>query len=237
MSEKTSQFRMLVVMAMCYFLVLTISEGCYAGVYYVGRNDNPHNPGKITDQIHILIRGKITSDDVNKLKEAIEKARKETNWETMGGTVMPLVILDSPGGEVLAAIEMGRILRSNNAQTWVLAECNCDSACVFLLAGGVERVVSPGASLGLHRPSFGNEFFAGLTLEKARDMYEKLIDRCNSYFAEMGISQRLLEKMLKIPSGEIIYINSSEAAAFGLYGKDPAFDEWDSAREKSRTDK
>jgi hypothetical protein len=65
-----------------------------------------------------------------------------------------LVQLDSVGGSYPAGLAMGRRLREAGVNTEVLADATCQSACVFVLAGGLKRRIDPAASIGLH--SHGN---------------------------------------------------------------------------------
>lgn len=65
------------------------------------------------------------------------------------------VTLDSLGGSYLAGLAMGRRLRQAGLDTEVPAEATCQSACVFVLAGGVKRRIDRTATIGLH--SHGDE--------------------------------------------------------------------------------
>src|SRR5699024_8999956 len=60
------------------------------------------------------------------------------------------VLLDSNGGDLRTAIELGRELRQAEARVFVAVPSSCISACVFTFVGGVERSVF--GRLGIHRP-------------------------------------------------------------------------------------
>ncbi|ESW94690.1 hypothetical protein X769_32170 [Mesorhizobium sp. LSJC268A00] len=100
--------------------------------------------------------------------------------KTLGGRKLPIVI-NSPGGDVDAAIAMGRMIRKNKldiavGRTWFVGcepgmkNCKendargahyigspyvlgsyCASACPMMLAGGARRLVGPLAYLGVHQ--------------------------------------------------------------------------------------
>ncbi|MER9398154.1 hypothetical protein NKI46_08450 [Mesorhizobium sp. M0615] len=100
--------------------------------------------------------------------------------KTLGGRKLPIVI-NSPGGDVDAAIAMGRMIRKNKldiavGRTWFVGcepgmkNCKendargahyigspyvlgsyCASACPMMLAGGTRRLVGPLAYLGVHQ--------------------------------------------------------------------------------------
>src|SRR5690348_3816092 len=63
---------------------------------------------------------------------------------------LTLQIVDSPGGDVVAAMQAGRILRRELAHTVVAIDSICASACVFMYLGGVYRTSF--GKIGLHRP-------------------------------------------------------------------------------------
>lgn len=67
--------------------------------------------------------------------------------------------LDSGGGDIEAAIDLGRYFRRKETTVLVLNQANrdssgtCASACLFLLAGAVRRyIIVPRDHIGVHRP-------------------------------------------------------------------------------------
>lgn len=68
-----------------------------------------------------------------------------------------VVILDSDGGDVLAALRMGARIRQEGLDTEVqakgaaVAEGHCASACVYIFMGGLSRSVAPEARIGVHQ--------------------------------------------------------------------------------------
>ncbi|MGB9143653.1 MAG: hypothetical protein WCB71_15815 [Aestuariivirga sp.] len=104
----------------------------------------------------------------------------EKKLEKLGNLRLPVVI-NSPGGDMHAAIEMGRMIRKRQLSTGVgitrYEGCNpanktcklpklqkgvyrgiardessfCFSACPLVLAGGIERIAGPSALLGVHQ--------------------------------------------------------------------------------------
>jgi hypothetical protein len=58
--------------------------------------------------------------------------------------------INSQGGDVNAAIAIGRMFRKERAHLQVNENSVCISACVLILAGAVERPVS--GAIGIHRP-------------------------------------------------------------------------------------
>jgi hypothetical protein len=61
--------------------------------------------------------------------------------------------INSRGGDVAAAMAIGRMLRKENA--WLGVNGVCISACVLILAGAVDRQIGKSDAVGIHRPYFG----------------------------------------------------------------------------------
>ena len=71
-----------------------------------------------------------------------------------------VVYLNSPGGSLVTAMQLGRVLREHAFDTRVGTRTTdatratagtCHSACPFILAGGVRRSQERGSAVGLHR--------------------------------------------------------------------------------------
>jgi len=61
-----------------------------------------------------------------------------------------VVYLDSPGGSLLPAIEIGKLLRAKHYATVVLDEGTCNSACALIWVAGTPRYLEGSAHLGFH---------------------------------------------------------------------------------------
>ena len=63
-----------------------------------------------------------------------------------------VVDLDSSGGNIQAALEIGAILRERGLAALVDRGASCMSACEYVLAGAPTRIVNQRAIIGIHRP-------------------------------------------------------------------------------------
>lgn len=197
------------------------APGASAEVFFVPKKSSLRS---YVDQAHVLISGEITASDVAELRRTLTERR-----QALGKT--PLVLLDSPGGSVLAALEMGRIIRRTPAETVINDGASCSSSCIFLQSAGVKRNVFGDGRLGLHRPRFDYEDFASLSKEDARIEYTKLVAVCEQYMREMGISDDVFSDMLRVPSQEVRFVGRDYAEQHDLVGRDPAWEEWTRANE------
>jgi hypothetical protein len=94
----------------------------------------------VTDN-QLLIAGKIVNFDGGNLR-AIAASRLNRKPVT--------VILDSFGGQVKDAIEMGQVIHNNKWETSVPNGNKCESACTLLWLAGVNRHLGKYAQLGFH---------------------------------------------------------------------------------------
>jgi hypothetical protein len=187
----------------------------------------------IRDFGYIEISGDIRQTAVSPLAAAFAEARRAAGSVTHSGEPIVRVFVNSRGGEVLAAIQMGQLIRSQAAEVWVDKNAECSSACIFLLAGGVSRTAIPGAKLGIHRPFFRPEEFAGLSHEQSQEKYSALAGGVKNYLAAMGVADTFYDAMIQIPSRKMEYVTEAFAESTRLLGDDPAYQEWQRAKDQN----
>lgn len=141
------------------------------------------------------------------------------------------VRLDSPGGALDQALEIGDMVRAVFFGTLVEDGAVCASACVFIQSAGVIRMLGETARIGLHRPKFPTAAFANLTPQQAREKYDNMLAIVRDYWARIGGAPEVFRIMTSTPSTEIHWIGGgAEADALGIQGRDPAYAEWVLAR-------
>ncbi len=143
------------------------------------------------------------------------------------------VVLNSTGGDVMAAIDIGEEVRKQ----WVWTEMDdaghCLSACVLILAAGVQRIPAPNR-VGIHRPYFNPEIFANLPPNDAREKYQALAKDVQQYLSRMGMPDELFREMMRQSSSDMLILSAERLSALGLHGIDPAYEEWMRARSNRR---
>ena len=150
------------------------------------------------------LEGAIAEGDGTRVAELI--AAQETPVETL--------VLQSPGGSVRDALDLGRTLRAAGIGTRMLAGEFCYSACPYLLAGGTRREIAEGASVGLHQHFFGESTLlpAFVAVEDIqRGQGEVMI-----YLEEMGIDPLIMQHALTTPADEIYVLLDDEIDRYGL---------------------
>ena len=122
------------------------------------------------------------------------------------GDVRSIVFLNSPGGKVVASMELGRVLRKLGAaavvarvaaspdQTTTFGAARCFSACVYALMGGKRRVIPPQSQVGIHRMftyEAGSDPAGGTTRSRRLDE-GSMRDALAKYSNMMGVSPELI---------------------------------------------
>lgn len=128
------------------------------------------------------------------------------------------VSLNSVGGNVEAALALGRTLRREDKHAVVGPDDVCISACVLVLAGATYRAIFGGA-VGIHRPFVEQD--SAITPEQQKTQYEGIERTVRAYLLEMNVDGRLYDDMFRISPANVKYLTSSEMRAYGLEGSDP----------------
>jgi hypothetical protein len=133
---------------------------------------------------------------------------------------------------------IGRAVREAKIGTIVEENATCASACVLVFSGGVYRTVWGNGRIGLHRPYFTDPVKA---TKKGyggyHAAYEYVINAHRTYFAEMGISSELVDRMIQIPSDTVAWIDLRTASRLNLVGEDATHSEWKRAERVARKGK
>jgi hypothetical protein len=181
-------------------------------------------------QVRASLAGMITPQDATTLSQAIAQIHRQAadaNWD-----IDPIYLsLDTPGGDVSAAMTIGRLLRQEQAHVRIDSDAECLSACVLVLAGAVGRDIR--GKVGIHRPYF-NTSAAPSSAEKIREAYQDMLQKMRSYLREMNVSEQLADAMLRIEPEGIRVLNATALTNYGLTPKDPVAAEMNEIRTAQR---
>ena len=173
---------------------------------------------QVNQQIKIIqVKGAISRKLLANLKTTIPSAGEDS---VPAGFI---VLLDSKGGDGMAAIEIGRLLRKANAHVFVNGECS--SACILVLAGGVVRG-APTFSIGIHQARITLSSDSGVIKKEvnanedplAKSLLAKFDASAKTYFSDMDISPELFVAMQSHPSKRVYRLSSQEITSYGLNG-------------------
>ena len=145
--------------------------------------------------------------------------------------VRSVVLLNSPGGKVVASMELGRVFRKVGAATVVaravsdgdgrshLTAGRCFSACVYALMGGRKRVVPAQSLVGVHRMfalESGADPAGGGGGTRRRFDNGDMRSVLSRYSDAMGVSRDLINTAERTPTESIHVLSPSEVARWRL---------------------
>lgn len=129
------------------------------------------------------------------------------------------VFFSSPGGDIDAAMEIGRLLRKRRVVTSATG-WQCSSSCVLAYVGGVRRQAPKSEPVfGIHTPFPTST--ADVSQEAAQKRFVDIGNRIKSYLREMNIPESLYDEMLRYPTTQMHYLTANELSQFLLVGIDP----------------
>jgi hypothetical protein len=148
------------------------------------------------------------------------------------------VELESPGGDLVEAIEIGRLIHERFMMTLVRPGRQCVSACVLVLIAGAVHTPADGATIGLHRPLLLH--YARESRDEAYAKFDAWMAYLREYFHTLGVSDVAYDLMMKTHSNRMRYFSPSELDELGLRGEDPAWEalynaKWAQATAKSES--
>lgn len=179
----------------------------------------------------ITIDGPISKADANAFRIILIGEAQRT-----GKQIRTFLNISSQGGDVEAAMQIGRDLRSTEGMLFYTGPCY--SACVLIAAGAVMRVdLRPIDNyeqrfIGIHRPYFADSTAGSLAEADAR--YKKLMMDVRDYLREMNMPDELFQIMQSVGPAEMKELSYKDAERLGFLSDDPAFAESEIAAKARR---
>jgi hypothetical protein len=162
-------------------------------------------------EVRIRISGQITRDDLDSARVMMSvlasgRHRLVDNTVWLAGT----------GGDIDAAMDIGRLLRRMGVFTFVAKDEQCLSACVFAFMGGEKRGVA--GQLGIHRP-----FFPTTEADPNRQVRFRLLQKIlRDYIEELDFPPSLYEAVMAVPPESMQLLALAELKRFYLVGMSPS---------------
>ncbi|TPW26138.1 COG3904 family protein [Pararhizobium mangrovi] len=187
------------------------------------RNTRPapeHDPRRdVTtseDALNGPIRFDLTKDNVLRATGRIDHAAAERLKKELRerGEYVHTVDLDSPGGDLGAAIAMADTIREHELDTRVPKGALCASSCPLVLAGGVHRSVDDKSAVGVH------QFYTATDAEQnpAQAIADAQITtaRIVRHLTAMGVDPMIWADALTTPPRSLHYLTADEMATYHL---------------------
>jgi len=162
------------------------------------------------EEVRVVVSGRITRDDLDSA-EVMARLLASGRQKLAGNVVW----FASDGGDIDAAMELGRLLRRLGIFTLVGKDDRCLSACVFAFMGGERRSVA--GQLGIHRPYF--PFTQDTPDRPAR--FRHLQRTLRDYMEELDFPPSLYEAIMVVPPESVHLLSPAELKRFYLEGISP----------------
>lgn len=156
------------------------------------------------------VTGSIDVGSAQRFAESLEQFRE----------YVTVVALDSPGGSVNDALEIGRLVRTAGLTTSVAAGALCASSCPLVFAGGTERLATEGSAIGVH------QIYASVTAETmpaslraagtAMSDAQRTTATITRYLTESGVDPALWLHALETPPDRLYYLSPDELRDYKL---------------------
>jgi hypothetical protein len=170
--------------------------------------------GKTYCSVSVTLKGGIDEAMTVDLKRRLQE---------VPGTVSSLYVhLDSPGGMVGSAMDIGRLLRSRKASVAVLSRDRCASACALIYASGVFRAAT--GKIGIHRP-YLEVGAQARTMAEIQSVMDSMLTQIREYLREMNVDPRLADEMMRTPPEQVRWLTRVNLDAYGLGYFDPVYRE------------
>ncbi len=178
---------------------------------------------------NIFLEGEIDSGAPARVAEALKKA----------GSDGADVYINSPGGNLLAGIQIGQLIRKAGANTRIgsiepdpseiitgklgikYLPGYCMSACSLAFLGGVYRYANEGSKYGVHRFSSG-----ALPETNDLDVAQVISAAVSAYIREMGVDTALFELMVQKGKDDIRILSATELTQLNVVNNGRQKAEW-----------
>ena len=140
--------------------------------------------------------------------------------EVIGQKVASLIMMSSPGGNVVGSIKLGIAVRQlgfsiivGQVRSGAFVTARCYSACAYTLAGGRSRIVPEGSEVGVHKAwtaKTGQQDRVGggtIDAQVATEGFSPVLAR---YLQMMGVSGQLMALADGTPSTSIRVLSRAE---------------------------
>lgn len=172
------------------------------------------------DRLVLLVSGKFTLEDPERFRQQISNYRYDE------------IHFDSQGGNLMAGIRVGTILREYNMAVRVRRGADCASACAYAFLGGRIRQVERGGRMGVHMATLaGNDKFRKLVEKYLRSGDETKLyfvisqiekyaayaaSAMATYLVQMGVSLKLMTPNIETDNWDIYWLTTQEMRRFNV---------------------
>ena len=127
--------------------------------------------------------------------------------------------LNTPGGNRFSAMAIGKLIRERKLNTYVAKDSRCGSACIFVVSGGLVRMVY--GTVTVHRPSLGE----GMRINSVEKFLTQGDEEMAQHIQQMGLSMLVTDAIVMTPHWAYRELNEQELRRWGVNATDRMFEE------------
>lgn len=148
------------------------------------------------DQPFILIDGEIIAGDDEKFRKLAAEFSDA------------IVVLNSEGGAIYPAMDIGRTIKLRGYATVVLDGSSCASACALIWISGSRRIIDGGGEVGFHASYLNTD---GTKIETG--IGNALVGH---YLSQLGFGEKTVVFATLAPPDKILWLNAETTAMSGI---------------------
>ena len=148
------------------------------------------------DQPFILIDGEIIAGDDEKFRKIAAEFSDA------------IVVLNSEGGAIYPAMDIGRTIKLRGYATVVLDGSSCASACALIWISGSRRIIDGGGEVGFHASYLNTD---GTKIETG--VGNALVGH---YLSQLGFGEKTVVFATLAPPDKILWLNDKTTAMSGI---------------------
>ena len=127
--------------------------------------------------------------------------------------------VNTRGGNKYSAMAMGKLIRERRLNTYVAKDSLCESACIFVISGGLVRMIY--GTVTVHRSSHSDAIPIG-SIERVTKQGD---DEISEYIKSMGLSVLVTDAILMTPYWARREITDVELRRWGVNATDRMYEE------------
>ena len=164
-----------------------------------------------SEEVQVSLQGWIGQQDLYAAK--VMEGLIQRGRQRIAGNAISLA---ADGGDVDAAMELGRLLRKLGLATFVARGKQCLSSCVFAFMGGTRRTVA--GRIGIHRPYLSST----RQVADRPAYYRRVQKRLRQYVEDLDFPLSLYEAIMAVPPQSISLLTAADLKKFYLQGMSPS---------------
>jgi len=119
-----------------------------------------------------------------------------------------VILLASPGGNAMAGVQIGKVIRQKGFLTVVPARINCASACALAWLGGTPRFMAKDSQIGFH---------AAYVMKGGRPRKSRVANEAiAAYLKQLALPRRAIAHITTMPPERLYWLSLDKARGLGI---------------------